>query len=199
MYTNFQSKQNQLNSSKHNQFKSYSSIKNVLVKPKKPVITDMNAFPELLSKSASEIIPENNSSVPTDATSLVNKIKWIEDEKENDEETWFENLGLTLLVPGDKNVKPRVAHVPPSKTPAEIMKVLADKYEKWKDEYIRDYGIDDYEEKYRFPGYDYEYFDKLDEAWDLELQAEQDLEDEKEKEQNDEYDYDELYTSKKYN
>lgn len=192
---------------KHNQFKSSSSRLNqsVPAKPKQPAITDMNAFPELSSNAAPAII--NTSSDPT---SFANKVKWVVEE-EKVEETWYGKLGLSLLKPGDKKVKSFVddtSYPPPylipaprprPAQPAEIMKALADKYDKWKAEYIRDYGIDDYEHNFRFPGYDYEYFDKLDEAWDLELQAQQELEDEKEREQNEEYDYDELYTSKDYN
>jgi hypothetical protein len=184
------------NKSKQNQFKS-SSIKSVVVKPKQPVITDMNAFPELSSNAAPSII---NSSA--DPKSFANKVKWVEEEKVEEKETWYGVLGLTLLKPGDKKVRPRVEvkpQTPKPAEPAEIMKALADKYDKWKADYIRDYGIDDYEHNFRFPGYDYEYFDKLDEALDLELQAQQELEDEKERDQNDEYDYDELYTSKNYN
>ena len=196
---------------KHNQFKSSSSRLNQSVpsKPKQPVLTDMNAFPELSSNAAPAVI---NSSA--DPKSFANKVKWVVEE-EKVEETWYGKLGLTLLKPGDKKVKSFVddtnyivlepglylepAPRPRPAQPAEIMKALADKYEKWKAEYIRDYGIDDYEHNFRFPGYDYEYFDKLDEAWDLELQAQQELEDEKEREQNEEYDYDELHTSKDYN
>ena len=201
---------------KHNQFKSSSSRLNqsVPAKPKQPVITDMNAFPELSSNAAPAII--NTSSDPTsfanNPTSFANKVKWVVEE-EKVQETWYGKLGLSLLVPGDKKVKSFVddTNYPPLSSalipaprprpaqPAEIMKALADKYDKWKADYIRDYGIDDYEHNFRFPGYDYEYFDKLDEAWDLELQALQELEDEKEREQNEEYDYDELHTSKDYN
>jgi len=195
--------------SKQNQFKSSSSRLNqsVPAKPKQPAITDMNAFPELSSTAAPAI---NSSDEPM---SFANKVKWVVEE-EKVEETWYGKLGLSLLVPGDKKVKSLVDEtnysplssylIPASRStrpaqPAEIMKALAEKYDKWKADYIRDYGIDEYEHLFRFPGYDYEYFDKLDEAWNLELQAQQELEDEKEREQNEEYDYDELYTSKDYN
>jgi hypothetical protein len=195
--------------SKQNQFKSSSSRLNpsVPAKPKQPAITDMNAFPELSSTAAPAVISSSD-----EPTSFANKVKWVVEE-EKVEETWYGKLGLSLLVPGDKKVKTLVdetnysplssylipAQRPRPAQPAEIMKALAEKYDKWKADYIRDYGIDEYEHLFRFPGYDYEYFDKLDEAWNLELQAQQELEDEKEREQNEEYDYDELYTSKDYN
>jgi hypothetical protein len=197
------------NKAKHNQFKSYSSA-SVPQKPKQPEMNDMNAFPELGQIKPVSIVEKPVHLVDVSNSSFVNKVKWVVEE-EKIEETWYGKLGMTLLVPGNKKVKPVVyetTYLPPALVPApgtrpaeppEIMKALAEKYDKWKAEYIRDYGIDDYENTFRFPGYDYEYFDKLDEAWDLELQELQELEAEKEREQNEEFDYDELYTSKDYN
>lgn len=197
------------NTPKYNQFKSYSG-KLVAGKPKQPEITDMNAFPELGQTKPISLVEMPVQQVDISNSSFVNKVKWVVEE-EKKEETWYGKLGMTLLVPGVKKVKsvidetnyPPPALVPAPRTrpaePPEIMKALADKYDKWKAEYIRDYGIDDYEHTFRFPGYDYEYFDKLDEAWDLELQAMQELEAEKEREQNEEFYHDELYTSKDYN
>jgi hypothetical protein len=194
------------NRAKHNQFKSYSSV-SVPQKPKQPEMNDMNAFPELGQTKPVSLV---ETPVDISNSSFVNKVKWVIEE-EKTEETWYGKLGMTLLVPGDKKVKSLVYETnypPPALVPAprsrpaephEIMKALADKYEKWKAEYISEYGIDDYEHNFRFPGYDYEYFDKLDEAWDLELQALQELEAEKEREQNEEFYHDELYTSKDYN
>jgi hypothetical protein len=176
-------------------------------KPKQPEMNDMNAFPELGQTKPVSLV---ETPVDISNSSFVNKVKWVVEE-EKTEETWYGKLGMTLLVPGNKKVKsvvyetnyPPPALVPAPRTrpaePHEIMKALADKYEKWKAEYISEYGIDDYEHNFRFPGYDYEYFDKLDEAWDLELQALQELEAEKEREQNEEFYHDELYTSKDYN
>jgi hypothetical protein len=194
------------NKAKHNQFKSYASV-SLPQKPKQPEMNDMNAFPEL-GQNKSADMPVQQADLSN--SSFVNKVKWVVEE-EKIEETWYGKLGMTLLIPGDKKVKSVVYETnypPPALIPAprprpaqppEIMKALAEKYDKWKAEYIRDYGIDDYENTFRFPGYDYEYFDKLDAAWDLELQELQELEAEKEREQNEEFEYDELYTSKDYN
>ena len=194
------------NRAKHNQFKSYSSV-SAPQKPKQPEMNDMNAFPELGQTKPVSLV---ETPVDISNSSFVNKVKWVVEE-EKTEETWYGKLGMTLLVPGNKKVKSVVYETnypPPALVPAprsrpaephEIMKALAEKYDKWKAEYISEYGIDDYEHNFRFPGYDYEYFDKLDEAWDLELQALQELEAEKEREQNEEFYHDELYTSKDYN
>ena len=200
------------NRAKHNQFKSYSSV-SAPQKPKQPEMNDMNAFPELGQTKPVSLVETPVKQVDISNSSFVNKVKCVveEEKTEKTEETWYEKLGMTLLVPGVKKVKSVIDETnypPPALVPAprsrpaephEIMKALADKYEKWKAEYISEYGIDDYEHNFRFPGYDYEYFDKLDEAWDLELQAMQELEAEKEREQNEEFYHDELYTSKDYN
>ncbi len=55
-------------------------------------------------------------------------------------------------------------------TPDEIFAALNRNYETWKADYIKEYGEDYYERYYRFPDWDYEYFDKLDEKYELELQ-----------------------------
>lgn len=70
-------------------------------------------------------------------------------------------------------------------TPHEIMSALNDRYERWKEAYIEEHGWDEYDRHYRFPNYDYEYFDKLDDQYDKEI-AEADAK-EREKEQEEEF------------
>lgn len=54
-----------------------------------------------------------------------------------------------------------------------IVNKLIQLYEKRKDEYIQLWGYDDWEKEFRFPNYDYEYFDKLDELYEEELLEEE--------------------------
>ena len=68
-------------------------------------------------------------------------------------------------------------------TSAVIMARLAEIYDTWKEEYIETWGIEDYERNYRFPNYDYEYFDKLDELHEKMLQEDEEKEREKEAEE----------------
>ena len=68
-------------------------------------------------------------------------------------------------------------------TSAVIMARLAENYDTWKEEYIETWGIEDYERNYRFPNYDYEYFDKLDELHEKMLQEDEEKEREKEAEE----------------
>jgi hypothetical protein len=51
----------------------------------------------------------------------------------------------------------------------EIFKKLSELYEERTKEYIDLWGYDDWEKRFRFPNYDYEYFDKLDEKYSQEL------------------------------
>ena len=56
--------------------------------------------------------------------------------------------------------------------PMKVLDSLVDLYEIERDKYINKWGYDTYEEKYLDPDYDYEYFDKLDEAYESETEEE---------------------------
>ena len=49
-----------------------------------------------------------------------------------------------------------------------IINTLVELYDKRTEEYIELWGYDDWEKNFRFPNHDYEYFDKLDEAYEIE-------------------------------
>ena len=49
-----------------------------------------------------------------------------------------------------------------------VLQKLVENHEKWKAYYIQLWGEDEYEKIYRFPNYDYHYFDKLDEEYEME-------------------------------
>ena len=48
----------------------------------------------------------------------------------------------------------------------DIINALVELHEKRTEEYINMWGYDTWENMYRFPNYDYEYFDKLDELYE---------------------------------
>ena len=80
----------------------------------------------------------------------------------------------------------KIAIIKPSTkdaTPDMIMGRLAEMYETWKEYYIETWGYEDYERNYRFPNYDYEYFDKLDELYEKMLEEEEEKERDKEAEE----------------
>jgi hypothetical protein len=66
--------------------------------------------------------------------------------------------------------KPSLTPKPREKTEQEIgldiINALVELHEKRTEEYINMWGYDTWEKMYRFPNYDYEYFDKLDELYE---------------------------------
>jgi hypothetical protein len=52
----------------------------------------------------------------------------------------------------------------------EIMDNLCDNYEVFTNDFIKRWGNEEYENIYLFPSYDYEYFDKLDEEYEIEME-----------------------------
>jgi hypothetical protein len=55
---------------------------------------------------------------------------------------------------------------------------LIELYDMRDEDYIDTWGYEDWERTFRFPNYDYEYFDRLDELADEELEVEENNQDE---------------------
>ena len=60
----------------------------------------------------------------------------------------------------------------------EALDALVELYDMRDEEYIDTWGYEDWERTFRFPNYDYEYFDRLDELADEELEVEENNQDE---------------------
>ena len=60
----------------------------------------------------------------------------------------------------------------------EVLDALVELYDMRDEEYIDTWGYEDWERTFRFPNYDYEYFDRLDELADEELEVEENNQDE---------------------
>jgi len=58
----------------------------------------------------------------------------------------------------------------------DIFKRLAELYEERTNEYIELWGYDEWEKRFRFPNYDYNYFDKLDEKYAEEMEESEETE-----------------------
>jgi hypothetical protein len=144
-------------------------------------LTDTASFPELVAY--------HQKPIKTQVHNFLEKVKWVEDDKPI---PWDD--GLTILGGDDKD-QPKKQLRP--KTPYEIMSKQVELYETWKANYIAQYGEYYYEKQYRFPNYDYEYFDKLDEKYEAELEELERFEQEKEQDQyieyNTHYDYKKQY------
>jgi hypothetical protein len=148
---------------------------------------DLNSFPELSSKRVVEnanglnfIDKVNNMIVEEPEKSDGWDI--LGDQKKNAEQI----IGLGIRRRRDAS-------------PSEIFAALNNNYERWKAEYIEEYGEDYYERYYRFPNYDYEYFDKLDEKYEYEMFLQE--ENEREREESEYTDYDQYmdYVNDKHN
>lgn len=90
---------------------------------------------------------------------------WVEITKDKEKSTLTYNYGKNMKQ--DNNP-----------TLYDICKELTCKYEKWEKEYIHKWGNDEYEKMYKFPNYDYYYFDNLDDKYYEESDAENDNEEE---------------------
>jgi len=71
----------------------------------------------------------------------------------------------------------------------ETLNALVELYNRRDEEYIDTWGYEDWERTFRFPNYDYDYFDKLDELADYELEQDENNQDEwNETDYNDSFD-----------
>lgn len=71
----------------------------------------------------------------------------------------------------------------------ETFNALVELYNRRDEEYIDTWGYEDWERTFRFPNYDYDYFDKLDELADYELEQDENNQDEwNETDYNDSFD-----------
>lgn len=74
------------------------------------------------------------------------------------------------------------------KNARNVFKALTDLHEKRTKEYIDDYGYDNWEQMFRFPNYDYNYFDRLDEEYEEYLESlENETDDDESEEDYDNY------------
>jgi hypothetical protein len=140
-------------------------------------LTDKSSFPELVPSKQSNEQPNNMN---------YSALTWIkEKEKEKSDDDWLP-AGFEILNSNNEKVTRQKLKPAP---PAVIMKALVDLYDNWKQHYINTWGQEEYERQYLFPNYDYEYFDKLDEQYELEMLKFEENEREKEEELAAEYEY----------
>jgi DNA mismatch repair ATPase MutS len=142
-------------------------------------LADGSAFPELSSKQpVIDNLPKMNF------RDIVNRVdEKLEDKSEDKTDIW-EVLDSTNQKKTNKIIgitRRRNA------SPDEIFAALNKNYERWKTDYIKEYGEDYYEKYYRFSDWDYEYFDKLDEKDQMELQEQEEKEREKYEADNADY------------
>ena len=136
-------------------------------------LTDSNSFPELIPTQAVKVGQAREMN-------YIDKVTWVKEEVvENNEDDWLP-VGFEKLEDNKNDVKCHSRAGPVD--PAKVLKKLVDLYENWKRDYINTWGLDDYESRYLFPNYDYEYMDKLDEKHEYDMLKQEDAEREKQME-----------------
>ena len=124
-----------------NGFSKISSIK----------FDDLSSFPDLIVNKK-----EEKSKLSEEKISFTNIVQIQKKEEEEDLEQLPE--GWIVLKKG-KQYKPSVEEEKPI-DPNVIFNKLVNSHEKWKEEYIENWGIDEYEREYRFPNYVYDSFNQ---------------------------------------
>jgi len=166
-------------------------------------LTDASSFPELVAVNKQQQQPQQQQqqqpqqqqpivSAPAPASDYADKLKWVAEEVVVEDE--WKGLSLIEKEGGRKTSESKLRASAP---PADILKKLVDLYNIWKTDYINKWGYDDYDRTFRFPNYDYEYFDKLDEIYEYEQFKLMEKEMEKEREAEIEY-YDNSYDRRQY-
>jgi hypothetical protein len=146
--------------------------KNQIVTYKEKEILVDNNFPELVTTNKNQIpIQEKEAS---HIISFADKVKTVVKDKTIDNKEYIP-LGYVVIEKDkitNKFVKKygEINYIEQEDinnySIYDIMQNLIEIYEKRKKEYIDLWGYDEWEKTFRFPNYDYEYFDKLDEVYE---------------------------------
>jgi len=136
-------------------------------------LTDAASFPELVAQQ------KPITQIETNDLNFLEKVKMFEDSPMIE---WSDCAGAT-----ETNEKEPPIKQTRSNTTYAVISKLVELHETWKANYIAEYGEDYYQHYYRFPNYDYEYFDKLDDKYEAELEELERLEEEKDADQYIEY------------
>jgi hypothetical protein len=130
----------------------------------------IDKFPSLNNKQPT---PEKTQTQTQTYVSLLKKAKSdLLKTDGNDDELSTLKPGWVLLARDPVTRQTIIKGIPKEKQQAnpandsKILEVLASLYEKRTRSYIEQYGYDTWEKMFRFPNYDYDYFNKLDEQFD---------------------------------
>ena len=156
---------------------------------KKPV-----SFAEKLKQKENEIVETNDKSLEKPVISFSEKLKQVDvvvETKVNEipygwvviKRDPITKKQITEYNKEYENDLKRAENLEKKQWPTKVLGALVDLYERERDTYINKWGYDAYEEKYLDPDYDYEYFDRLDEAYAA-SESEEEYESEDEEEYN---------------
>lgn len=151
----------------YSRFKEKSDAKNVK-KDIKISIDDLEMFPSL---GNSNIETKNNVNEIT----FIDKLKSVKDEIHQDNENILKDGWISLTRENNNQIiydYSKYNHNENDEYDWEtITKQLNENYEIWKQKYIDTWGEDEFHKMYKFPNYDYYYFDKLDQEYENEISS----------------------------
>ena len=150
------------------------------------IFSSSEHFPELISSKPTSLINEKEEQ----SIKLYSDIVETEVKKEENTEEFKLKPGWILI---DKSKKYNKTDGSENEYFANIKLIMQKTnvlYESRKKEYIELYGEDNYEKMFKFPNYDYEYFDRLDYLCELEMESNSNGNNEM---YDENHDYDELY------
>jgi len=163
--------------------KSNVFMKKIDSRIKKETTLNESHFPELsLKKKEENQVEEENSS--NDYLNITNKSLVEKEEDSSKESKTIHKDWIILSKASRREFLSKKAHVESEdenvlqEEPQKIINKLVELYETWKRDYIENWGMDEYEYHYRFPGYNYHYFDELDDYYEEEHNEWNDLENE---------------------
>jgi len=127
---------------------------------------DVNSFPELCSTKSSKD--------RVDKPSFLEKLSIV---KETKQDLVLENEkvpdGCVTISYENRQARfsfGKMTYVSKNITPHDIMSSLVNFTEKRKEEYIQNWGEEDYNKTFLFQNYDYDYFNNLDDIYEMELE-----------------------------
>jgi len=131
-------------------------------------IENLNDFPILLEEKSYKEYESKQENINFLNALNNNEIK-IETQTKNIPDGWviskFDEKSRKIIKEYGKNT-----YINKNLTSLEIMEMIAYKYYVWEKKYIDTWGQDEYEKMYKFSNYDYNYFDKLDEKYEEEME-----------------------------
>ena len=140
--------------------------------PPLPTVNDINSFPELTTNITKTVpVLEDNQK-----QSFLEKLKTVKDEIATKKIEEIIKDGCVSITFKNRNTTykyGKISYVPDDvkkTSPQYIMSNLVNIHVKRTEDYINLWGYDDYEKLFLSPNYDYEYFDKLDEQYELEME-----------------------------
>ena len=122
-----------------------------------------------------EKVQVNTSVVVNEKPSFLEKLNVVKEVKKESDEEIVKDGCVTISLVGRKikyNYGKMTYVADDMKIPSHhyVMNNLVRLHEKRKNEYINQWGYEDYENTFLFKNYDYEYFDKLDEIHEREME-----------------------------